>query len=137
MSDRILWDGYDTTGADLSVLNSGGVLAIGDIDGNGILWDGSTTQYVGIKVSGRGLLDPSLQAWGSLWGQGILWDGGLSVSSGRVWSAPTTWGSLVWPGNLSAAGSTSPLFAIQPLTGLTSPVAGAPSPVPPTPVFGP
>jgi subtilisin family serine protease len=133
---RILWDGYDTHGDPLPYA-ADGMLAVGDVGGSGILWDGATVRYVGVTVSGPGLLDPRLAAWSDLWGQGILWDGSMNVASGRVWATPATWSALVWPGNLATSGTASPLFAAPTFTHLTVPVSGAASPVPLEPDFAP
>lgn len=133
----IWWDGYDTSGADLSSWTAD--LAVGGLDGTGILWDGLEVRYIGARVAGRGLLEPSQLAWAddSLWGTGILWDGELEYASSRVWSTPATWRSaLVWPDRVSKVGVASPLYGDPAFSGLTEPVTGAADPTPPEPGFG-
>lgn len=135
---RILWDGYAFQDLDLSPLNTDGVLAVGDLSGSGILWDGASVRYVGITIRGLSLLDPSNTAWSTdaTWGSGILWDGGLSFTSSRVWSSPTLWGSaLVMPTRLTDAGMTSPLFDAPAFTDLTVRADDEPDPTPLMPVF--
>ena len=135
---RVLWDGYAYTDTDLSALNAGGILAVGDISGSGILWDGTPVQYIGVTVRGVTLLSPYTAAWSTdaTWGSGILWDGTVSLTSGRVWSDPAVWSvGLVKPTQLAGAGMASPLFAEPAFTVLTAAVPGAPDPTPPTPIF--
>lgn len=144
-SMRLLWDGFVVGEDDLSHWNADGVLAVGDLDGTGILWDGweadlRRVRYVGAILEGSALLEPSwtLALSGDLWGTGILWDGEWTLKSGRVWAAPATWSErLVWPAHLEAAGAMSPLFEAPALTGLTEPVDAAADPTPPEPDFTP
>jgi hypothetical protein len=138
------------------------VLAVGEVDGSGILWDGVPVRYIGIRISGGGLLTAIQMGllydatWGTgiLWdgegslksvprprdltfGSGILWDGGVAFQSGRTWSREQTWSSaLVWPDNLAAQGVVAPLFGEPSMSGLATPVVGAPNPYPVRPDFG-
>ncbi len=136
----LLWDGYDSSDLDLSSWNANGVLAVGDVEGTGILWGGELgIRYIGVRVSGASLLDSTQPLWSTdgLWGTGILWGGELGFSSGRVWTSSSTWkNTLVWPDNLSSTGVASPLFGEPEFSGLTTPVPGAADPTPQMPMFG-
>ncbi len=110
---------------------------MGDLDGTGILWDGLDVRYIGARLSGKALIEPSQLAWSSdvTWGTGILWDGELTWASSRVWGTRPWTGALVWPDRMTTAGVTSPLYEAPGFTGLAEPVPGAEDPTPLEPTF--
>lgn len=134
---HVLWDGWLTTEEDVSWLNDGGVLGVGELGGTGILWDGMQPRYTGVRLSGDGLMSLDFASYDAIWGTGILWDGpGLTRDSSRVWSEPEAWSlRFVWPDHMSPTGAASPLVGTDAPAGLTEPVPDAPDPRPVRPLF--
>lgn len=133
----VLWDGWLLTDADVSELNADGILAVGELTGTGILWDGLPPRYVGVRLLGDRLPTVDFRTAQGIWGTGILWDGiDIGRASSRVWSNPQIWDrTFVWPPRIAEVSGSS-FLEPQELAGLTTPVPGASDPRPQQPDFG-